>query len=208
MKNTGKLKLFALLAIFACTLMVFPAPADARDRDRDRGRRGHDRREYYHHRHFPYGSIQFSLPRGFVEIGFGKHKYYYHSGLFYLQNQSQYVVVPPPTGVVVYQIPSGWNTVVIDGVTYYVYNGVYYSRVPQGYKVVQPPEQVVVEPATVAVDDGPGQAQQEFTINIPNNKGGYVAVVIKRSGTGFVGPQGEYYPEFPQVAQLQLMYAK
>jgi len=45
-----------------------------------------------------------------------------------------------------------------------------------------------------------------FTVNIPNAQGGYTAVVIQQSGTGYVGPQGEYYPQFPSVAQLQAMY--
>jgi hypothetical protein len=47
-----------------------------------------------------------------------------------------------------------------------------------------------------------------FTVNIPNKHGGYTAVVIKRSGNGFTGPQGEYYPEFPKVFQLEMMYGK
>jgi hypothetical protein len=47
-----------------------------------------------------------------------------------------------------------------------------------------------------------------ITVNIPNNKGGYTAVVLKRSGNGFVGPQGEFYSEFPKVSQLQTMYGK
>jgi hypothetical protein len=48
----------------------------------------------------------------------------------------------------------------------------------------------------------------EFTVNIPNTHGGYNAVVIKRSGDGFIGPQGEYYPEFPKVFQLQMKYGQ
>ena len=54
----------------------------------------------------------------------------------------------------------------------------------------------------------PAFSQNEFTVNIPNDHRGYTAVVIKRSGNGFVGPQGEYYPEFPKVSQLKLMYGK
>ncbi len=45
-----------------------------------------------------------------------------------------------------------------------------------------------------------------FTVNVPNGQGGYVAVVIQQSGGGYAGPQGEYYPQFPSVAQLQAMY--
>ena len=47
-----------------------------------------------------------------------------------------------------------------------------------------------------------------FTVNIPNDHGGYTAVIIKRSGNGFIGPQGEFYPEFPKVFQLKIMYGK
>jgi hypothetical protein len=112
---------------------------------------------------------------------------------------------------VVYTIPDGGHQVVIDGVLYYVYNGIYYARGPQGYQVVQPPAPVIVEPVTVSANIAPAPAQgpEEFTINIPNTKGsGYVSVVIKRSGTGFTGPQGEFYAEFPKVTQLQAMYGK
>jgi WXXGXW repeat (2 copies) len=45
-----------------------------------------------------------------------------------------------------------------------------------------------------------------FTINVPNAQGGYTAVVIKQSGDGYVGPQGEYYSQFPSVTQLQVVY--
>jgi hypothetical protein len=54
----------------------------------------------------------------------------------------------------------------------------------------------------------PVDQQDEFTVNIPNDHGGYTAVVIKRKGNGFTGPQGEFYPEFPKVSQLKIMYGK
>lgn len=66
-----------------------------------------------------------------------------------------------------------------------------YSPVPVG----QVP---VVSPA------GPN----EFTVNIPDAHGGYIPILIKRSGNGFVGPQGEFYPEFPKVFQLKIIYGK
>ena len=47
-----------------------------------------------------------------------------------------------------------------------------------------------------------------FTVNIPNYKGSYTPVTLTRSGTGFIGPQGEYYPEFPKIKQLKEMYGK
>jgi len=45
-----------------------------------------------------------------------------------------------------------------------------------------------------------------FTINIPNSRGGYNSVIIKKSGDGYIGPNGEFYPEFPKIFQLQMKY--
>jgi len=48
----------------------------------------------------------------------------------------------------------------------------------------------------------------EITVNIPNVHGGYNAVVLKKSNGGFIGPQGEFYPEFPKIFQLQMKYGQ
>jgi hypothetical protein len=45
-----------------------------------------------------------------------------------------------------------------------------------------------------------------FTVNVPNDEGGYTAIVITQSGDGYTGPQGEYYANFPSVPQLQTVY--
>jgi hypothetical protein len=58
------------------------------------------------------------------------------------------------------------------------------------------------------LNPAPAAQPDQFTVNIPDKNGGYTAVVIKRSGNGFTGPQGEYYPEFPKVFQLEIMYGK
>jgi len=50
--------------------------------------------------------------------------------------------------------------------------------------------------------------QYKFTVNVPNTHGGFTAVIIKRSGNGFTGPQGEFYTTFPKVSQLKVMYGK
>ena len=59
----------------------------------------------------------------------------------------------------------------------------------------------LVQPTTTAMDD-------DITLNIPNAAGGYSAVLVKRSGKGFIGPQGEFYPEFPKVSVLKVIYGK
>lgn len=109
-------------------------------------------------------------------------------------------------------IPVGCHKVIIDGRIYYNYNDVYYLQTAGGYRVVEAPSTVVLQPDVVSDDNinvvsdtGSGSA---FTVNIPNSKGGYTAITLKRSGTGFIGPQGEFYPEFPKVEQLRAMYAK
>ncbi len=51
-------------------------------------------------------------------------------------------------------------------------------------------------------------ADGSYVVNVPNSKGNYTAVIIKRAGSGFTGPQGEYYTEFPRIEQLKVMYEK
>jgi len=69
---------------------------------------------------------------------------------------------------------------------------------------------LVFTPGTVSIPlpAPPSTLPNEFMVNIPNSRGGYKAVVIKRSGAGFTGPRGEYYPEFPKLFQLQLKYGE
>jgi hypothetical protein len=62
---------------------------------------------------------------------------------------------------------------------------------------------VLSSPAVVS-----GSAGEIYTVNIPDSKGGFIPVKIKKSAIGYTGPQGEYYSEFPKVAQLQAMYVK
>ncbi|MDE1920863.1 MAG: hypothetical protein KGJ09_02475 [Candidatus Omnitrophica bacterium] len=96
-----------------------------------------------------------------------------------------------------------FQPVVINGVTYYVNNGVYYTYGPYGYQVVATPAGA---PAQAA--EAPQASDNTITVNVPNGKGGYTPVVLKKSGSGFVGPQGEFYARFPKVSQLETMYGK
>ena len=144
--------------------------------------------------------------RGFVDVNFGvwpgpyygyPYNYAYADPYYY----PGYAVVASPT----------YQPVVVNGVTYYVNNGVYYTYTQYGYQAVATPAGVTVPaiqaagPATPLANVG---AADSYTINIPNNKGGYNAVLLKKSGNGFTGPQGEFYSEFPKVSQLQVMYGK
>jgi hypothetical protein len=103
---------------------------------------------------------------------------------------------------------------------HYYYDNYYYRPYPGGYVVVPPP--LVTQPI-IAVPPPPppvvmaapmpqaqyqAQSQDRVTINIPNSTGSYTAVTLKKSGNGFVGPQGEYYSENPTVDQLRTLYGK
>ncbi len=132
---------------------------------------------------------------------------YYYGGPYY--GYPYYADPYYYPGYVVAAPQASYQPVVINGTTYYVNNGVYYLYTAYGYQAVTPPAQVsqpvmVSGPAVAA----PASAEDTITVNVPNDKGGYTAVVLRPSGKGFVGPQGEFYPEFPKVSQLKTMYGK
>jgi hypothetical protein len=106
---------------------------------------------------------------------------------------------------------SSYQPVVVNGTTYYLNNGVYYIYTQYGYQAVATPVGATVsvaQPATVTATPASTGTDDSFTINIPDNKGGYTSVLLKKSGNGFIGPQGEFYPEFPKVSQLKVIYGK
>ena len=106
---------------------------------------------------------------------------------------------------------SNYQPVLVNGVTYYLNNGVYYIYTQYGYQAVAAPTggtASVVQATVSGPSVSTAASDDTITINIPNAKGGYTAVILKKSGNGFVGPQGEFYAEFPKVSQLQTMYGK
>lgn len=142
-----------------------------------------------------------------VHIGVWPGPYYY-GGPYY-----PYYSDPYYPGYVVATSPN-YEPVLVNGVTYYLNNGVYYIYTQYGYQAVATPAGVsapviqALPAATVTAAPASVDTDDSFTINIPNNKGGYNTVILKRSGKGFIGPQGEFYAEFPKVSQLQVMYGK
>ncbi|MBF0479147.1 MAG: hypothetical protein HQL26_06655 [Candidatus Omnitrophica bacterium] len=129
-------------------------------------------------------------------------RYHYREGRWYKRGWFgwEFAVSGLVIGALVESLPPRHTTVVVDNDSYYYDKNVYYQQLPDGsYIVVQPPVQ------------GSPHMQQSadyLTINIPNSRGGYTAVNIKRSGSGFIGPQGEYYPNMPSVEQLRALYGR
>jgi hypothetical protein len=126
------------------------------------------------------------------------------------------VVAALTIGAIVMALPPRSTMVVVGGVPYYYYDNVYYRPYSGGYVVVPAP--VVTQPIIVApqyvqpvVQTAPGivvpsQGPELVTINVPNSRGGYTPITLKRVGNGFVGPQGEYYSEHPTVEELRTLY--
>jgi hypothetical protein len=171
----------------------------------------HDDHFYRWHDHPQWGLHIHFLPEGYHTYWVGGVKYYYYDGLYYTYVGGDYVLVAPPVGAYVEVIPQDFHPVIINGVTYYTDNGIYYIWTHHhGYQVVAAPV-VYVQPAPVVAAQPvltPVPTQDTFPVNVPDGKGGYVSVVIKKSPKGFVGPQGEFYAQFPSVAQLKVMYTK
>ncbi len=169
------------------------------------------------HRH-PYRGSVVTLPELLTEIILHAGvRYAYHDGYFYKKGPIGHVIVDAPVGAVVPDLTPGYKTIIINGAVYYYYNDTYYLRGRTGYVVVDDPVYQIAElpqaikvkeaapPAEVSGVSGSGDA---YTVYIPGPSGEYIPVTIKESGKGFIGPQGEYYPDFPSVKQLKLMYGK
>jgi len=156
----------------------------------------------------PTSSYAYWHGHGYVGVHIGVWPGYYYGGPYY-DPYYPYYADPYYAPSYVVSTPT-YQPVVVNGVTYYVNNGVYYTYTQYGYQAVATPAGAsapLVETAAVTSVASAG-SDDSFTVNIPNSKGGYNTVIIKRSGNGFVGPQGEFYADFPKVSQLQVMYGK
>ena len=147
--------------------------------------------------------------------GGGRH--YYNNGGWYRHGWFGFDVAVSALalGAIIDSLPPRCSTVVVGGVPYYYYGNYYYQPYPYGGYVVVPPP-VLAQPmaapqvayAPVAIPQAQPQNQEISTVNIPNARGGYTAVTLKRAGAGYVGPQGEYYSDNPTVEQLKVLYGK
>lgn len=163
------------------------------------------------HRRHHYRSIR-SLPHNYISILIGGLKFYYRDGLFYRKGLRGYVVVSPPIGAVIDRLPIGYQILFINGNTYYYYIGAYYKACPSGYVVISTP--VVFTPKAVVIESAKTTpvtkeaSAETIVINIPNSAGTYTPVVLEKADKGYIGPQGEYYPDNPTVEQLKVLYGK
>jgi hypothetical protein len=141
------------------------------------------------------------IPSGLASLEVNGQIYYYDgsSGTFYQEESQEYLPVTAPVGAIVGSIPSSCSTQVINGINYYVNNGIYFTLTSEGYRVVQGPAE---QPGPSSIDAD----QNSFVVNIPNASGGYTAIKLTQSDKGYLGPQGEFYSQFPSIMQLRSMY--
>jgi len=126
-------------------------------------------------------------------------RHYYRDGKWYKHGWFGFDILVSvlAIGAFIDALPPRHTTVVVAGTPYYYGDNRYYRQAPNGgYVVVSPP--MLVQP--------PVQTQDTVTINIPNSRGGYTPVVLRRAGYGYLGPQGEYYADSPTVDQLRALY--
>lgn len=169
---------FRIVLVTLLMLTLFCPGAFARGDDRG-GDRGNNRIDY----------------RGYNR----GDRYYYRDGGWYKPGWFGFGVLVSALaiGALIDALPPQHTTVVVQGTPYYYGDNHYYRQASNGgYVVVAPP--VLVQPTV--------QTQEMVTINIPNSRGGYTPVLLRRAGYGYLGPQGEYYSESPTVNQLRALY--
>ena len=212
MKYNAKIYMYLVMGGVMTMVLAQSTQAEAWNRHRGHSynKRGHG---YYHHGHYnrhydPHfsGRFVFSLPRGFIKISVGGKRYHYHDGVFYHKDHHNYIAVPAPIGAHITHLPHGSHMYYIDGVPYYTYNDVYYEHTRKGYEVIHKPYSKRAKGAKVANKHRNNELEDSITLSIRNGEGGYISITVKPSGDGYVGPQGEYYDEFPKIDHLRMIY--
>jgi len=212
MKNNAKITLYLVMGGIMLAVLIQPTQAEAWNRRRGNLHKkyGHGTHHYghYNRHHNPhlFGDFVFSLPRGFIKISVGGKKYHYRDGIFYHKKHRHYRAVPAPIGAYIARLPHDYQLFYIDGVPHYTYNDVYYRHTLDGYEVINKPYSKRVMKAKVTNKHRNSRSEDSITLNIRNKKGEYISVTVKPSGDGYVGPQDEYYDEFPKIDHLRLIY--
>ncbi|MBU1863659.1 MAG: hypothetical protein KKH94_08365 [Candidatus Omnitrophica bacterium] len=82
--------------------------------------------------------------------------------------------------------------VIAHGITRYYYEDIFYS----------PNIVYAVVPQSIEA------AEKTIMVNVPNANGSFTRIVLKKTKEGYLGPQGEFYLDYPTIHQLKAMYAK
>ncbi len=152
--QTDSVRRAAAIGLALAAGMLLASAAWAQPRHEGRGHEVHEAYRTphliydnrYRHGHY-YPVVGYSvgvLPPGYLSIGFGARRFFFHGGVWYATGTGGYVVVRPPLGVIVPVLPPAYTMVWAGGAPYYYANDVYYTEAPGGYAVAQPPGEVAM----------------------------------------------------------------
>jgi len=152
------------------------------------------------------GAVVNTIPNGCQQFTIDGVPYYTINGVNYMQTaDGSYQVVQPPqvnvedNSALAYPTPPGsGNVPAPDSTTPSV------TSAPVQNPAADNPGANVSHPQGTAA----AQPENSFTFGIPNKQGGYTPITLKISGKGFIGPQGEFYSEFPKLELLEAIYGK
>jgi len=157
----------------------------------------------FHHAPPPRPYYYRTLPWGCTPLRVADMVYYYLEGTYYRETPSGYVIVSAPRGAMITALPERHKVIVYENTDYYYYNSTYYVKQPAGYTVVTPPPSVVsTNPPAVEAPE------KTVVVTVPNPNGSYMPVTLQKYTDGYVGPNGEFYPDYPTIGQLKAMYSK
>jgi len=71
----------------------------------------------------------------------------------------------------------------------------------------QPAKQLEKAPGDTSTVQQEASVGDTATIYVPNSAGRFTSVKLVKHGSGYTGPQGEFYPHSPTVAQLRVLYS-
>lgn len=93
------------------------------------------------------GSVITALPAGAIEVSDSTHSYFYKSGIFYVQNKTDFVVTLPVPGMRIKGLPIGYRRVAVGDKIYFYYFGTFYQQAGNSdiYETLAPPETAIVD---------------------------------------------------------------
>lgn len=137
-----------------------------------------------------------------IQLHFAGNLYYYDEGAYFRHTPAGFASVRAPAGVVIHVLPKRHKRIAHNHTTYYIYDNTYYVKEPQGYVVVNPPVEAI-KLNTAAVE----APEKTVIVNVPNPNGSYIPVTLQKYSDGYIGPRGEFYPDYPTLDQLKAMYS-
>ena len=115
-----------------------------------------------------------------------------------------------PTGTIVATLPHHYTTELVNGQTFYHGRHHWYRRCEDGFVIVDEPMPqtalIAEAPKADSTHAGHSENPDNLVVNIPCPDGSSTQVKLQKHHDGYVGPQGEFYPGRPGIAELKTLY--